>query len=108
MGDDSVMFCYENGVGMAWNPKGHDPSVNLKNPTSGLTNAKSIFKNGILSCKFRRNKVTNIDIPNSLSQNDCQTFDLRLLEGVRLIQMITKVHFGLYHLFSFTMNNYNI
>ena len=83
MGDDSVMFCYENGVGMAWNPKGHDPSVNLKNPTSGLTNAKSTFKDGILSCKFRRNKVTNIDIPNALSQNDCQTFDLRLLEGLK-------------------------
>ena len=77
MGDDSVMFCYQNGVGMAWNPRGHSASVNLKDPLSGLTNTKSTFKDGILSCGFRRNKVTNIDIPNALSQNDCQTFDLR-------------------------------
>ena len=75
MGDDSVMFCYENGVGMAWNPGKHSPTVILKDSKAGLTNTKSTYKDGILSCGFRRKRVTNIDIPNI---RDVQTFDLRL------------------------------
>ena len=80
MGMDSVMFCYENGVGMAWNPHGHSSTVILKDPQAGLTNEKVDFKDGILSCSFRRRKITSIDIPDT---ETLQTFDLRLLKELK-------------------------
>ena len=74
MGNDSVMFCYNSGVGMSWNLD-KEGSFNLKDKTFGLSKMNASLVNGILSCKFTRDHITIIEIPNT---DRTQSFNLSL------------------------------
>ena len=89
MGDDSVMLCYvfqgNANVGMAWNfDEPEKTSTPLDSPQEGLTNIKSAYTNGKLSCTFDRRHDTSITIPGGSENrnfNLSMPFHLMLAQG---------------------------
>ena len=80
MATASVMFCYNDdkvtpstGVGMSWNNDQYN-SVVLDDPSYGLTKTSADHVDGILSCSYTRDTVTDVPIPGS--SNKTVEFDL--------------------------------
>ena len=80
MGDDSVMACVQSptnislSVQMYWNTASPYNSLRLDQPQLGLSDMSLASEDGMYTCTFYRESVTNITIPGG--DNTTVTFDL--------------------------------
>ena len=80
MGADSVMACVQDptnhslSVQMYWNTASPYNSLRLDQPQLGLSDISLASEDGMYTCTFYREAVTNITIPGGA--NNTATFDL--------------------------------
>ncbi len=79
MAEASVMYCFADqedlSVGrvvMAWNPQERD-CIPLDDPEFGLDDIEGSYVDGVLTCSFIRDQITDISLPDS---GEVRTFDL--------------------------------
>jgi len=77
MGDDSVMVCMHNSndmpVQMYWNSQNPKNSVPLEDTSYGLSDVSWKNEDGLVTCTFFREPVTDVEVPN---QDRSVQFDL--------------------------------